>query len=86
MSNFENIFGDYFSAYQNTSRYKDESMLEIILRKKEFEQSLDDMWSIYSKGVSQQIINYQKGVNQIKKAGLKVLRNSQGKHKIVVPK
>lgn len=86
MSNFENIFGDYFSAYQNTSKYKDESMLEITLRKKEFEQNLDDMWAIYRKGVSQQIINYQKGVDQIKKAGLKVLRNSQGKHKIVVPK
>lgn len=33
MSNFDNIFGDYFSAYQNTSKYKDESMLEITLRK-----------------------------------------------------
>lgn len=86
MSNFNNIFGDYFSAYQNTSKYKDESMLEITLRKKEFEQNLDEMWSIYIRGVPQQIINYQKGVDQIKKTGLKVLRNSQGKHKIVVPK
>lgn len=86
MSNFENIFGDYFSAYKNTSQYKDNSMLEITLRKKEFEQNLDEMWGIYRKGVTQQIVNYQNGINQIKRAGLKVLRNSQGKHKIVVPK
>ena len=33
MGNFENIFGDYFDAYKNTSKYKDESMLEITLRK-----------------------------------------------------
>jgi len=32
------------------------------------------------------IVNYQKDINQIKKTGLKVLRNSQGKHKIIVPK
>lgn len=86
MGYFEDIFGDYFSAYKNTSGYKDDCMLEITLRKKEFEQNLDDMWDIYRKGVPQQIVNYQKGVDQIKKAGLKVLRNSQGKHKIVVPK
>lgn len=86
MSNFENIFGDYFNAYKNTSKYKDESMLEITLRKKEFEQNLDDMWAIYSRGNPQQIVEYQKGVDQIKSVGLKVLRNSQGKHKIVTPK
>ena len=50
MGNFDNIFGDYFNAYKNTSKYKDESMLEITLRKKEFEQNLDDMWAIYSRG------------------------------------
>ncbi len=86
MGNFEDIFGDYFNAYQNTSKYKDESMLEISLRKKEFEKNLDDMWEIFGKGNTRQIVEYQKGVDQIKKAGLKVLRNSQGKHKIVVPK
>lgn len=86
MGSFENIFGDYFDAYKNTSKYKDESMLEITLRKKEFEQNLDDMWAIYIRGNPQQIIEYQKGVDQIKESGLKVLRNSEGKHKIVVPK
>ena len=86
MNNFENIFGNYFDAYKNTSKYKDQSMLEITLRKKEFEQNLDDMWAIYARGNSRQIVEYQKGVDQIKNVGLKVLRNSEGKHKIVVPK
>ena len=86
MGAFEDMFGDYFNVYRNTSKYKDESMLEITLRKKEFEQNLDDMWAIYKKGNIQQIVNYQKGVDQIKNSGLKVLRNSEGKHKIVVPK
>lgn len=86
MNSFENMFGDFFNAYKNTSKYKDESMLEITLRKKEFEHNLDDMWAIYRRGNTQQIVEYQKGVDQIKKAGLKVLRNSEGKHKIVTPK
>lgn len=85
-NNFENIFGDYFNAYQNTSKYKDSCMMEIMLKKKEFEQNLDDMWAIYARGNPHQIIEYQKGVDQIKNCGLKVLRNSQGKHKIVTPK
>lgn len=86
MGTFEDMFGDYLNAYKNTSKYKDESMLEITLRKKEFEQNLDDMWAIYSRGNPRQIVEYQKGVDNIKNTGLKVLRNSQGKHKIVMPK
>ena len=86
MGAFEDMFGDYFNVYRNTSEYKDKSMLEITLRKKEFEQNLDDMWAIYRRGNTKQIVEYQKGVDQIKKTGLKVLRNSEGKHKIVVPK
>jgi len=83
MCNSEDLFGDNCSEY---SRFKDVIMELIIVQKKNFEQNLDDMWSIYQKGVPQQIINYQKDINQIKKTGLKVLRNSQGKHKIIVPK
>lgn len=40
----------------------------------------------YSRGCTQQIIEYNKGVEQIKSAGFKVYRNSAGKHKIVIPK
>ena len=83
-NNFENIFGNYFDAYKNTSNYKDRGMLEIALRKTEFEKNLDEM--IYSKGVVQQIVNYNKGIDQIKSCGLKVYRNSEGKHKIVITK
>lgn len=87
MSNtFEDIFGNYLDAYKNTSRYKDDTLLEIALRKSQFEKNLDDMWEIYAKGCFQQLNEYNKGLNQIKSSGLKVYRNSDGKHKIVVPK
>ena len=86
MGTIEDIFGNYFDAYKNTSKYKDDSMLEIGLRKSEFEKNLDEMWAIYIKGNAAQIVNYQKDVDQIKQVGFKVLRNSQGKHKIVIPK
>ena len=86
MSAFEEIFGDYLNAYKNTSQYRDDSMLDIALRKSEFEKNLDEMWAIYSKGCIQQIIKYNKGVEQIKNAGFKVYRNSARKHKIVIPK
>lgn len=86
MGNFEDIFGNYFDAYKSTSQYKDSSMMEIALRKTEFEKNLDEMWEIYNKGLPRQIVNYNKQIKQIKDAGLKVFRNSVGKHKIVIPK
>lgn len=86
MSNFGDIFGDAINDYRNTSKYKDQGMMEIMLRRKEFEQNLDDMWSAYCKGNPAQIVEYNKGVEQIKESGLKVLRNSVGKHKIIIPK
>lgn len=61
-------------------------MLDIALRKSEFEKNLDEMWAIYLRGCTQQIIEYNKGIEQIKSAGFKVYRNSAGKHKIVIPK
>lgn len=85
MSNLEDIFGDYLSAYKNTSKCRDDSMLEIALRKREFEENLDDMWAVYSRGNPGQIVNYNKGLDQIKRCGFKVFRNSAGKHKIVIP-
>jgi len=86
MGNFENIFGNYFDAYKTTSCYKDNMKMEIMLRKKEFEDHLNSMWAIYSNGNPAQIIEYNKQVNLVKDAGLKVMRNSKGMHKIVLQK
>lgn len=87
MGNFEDIFfGDAINAYRNTSKYKDQGMMEIMLRRKDFEQNLNNMWSAYCKGNPTQIVEYNKGIEQIKESGLKVLRNSVGKHKIIIPK
>lgn len=86
MNSFENIFGDYFDAYKTTSRYMDDSKMEIMFRRQEFEKNLDDMWANYSKGIVVQLVNYNKQLDSIKSCGLKVLRNSSGKHKIVVSK
>lgn len=86
MNNFEDIFGDYFDIYKTTSRYRDDSKMEIMLRRQEFEKNLDDMWLNYSRGMVVQLVNYNKQLDSIKSCGLKVLRNSSGKHKIVVPK
>lgn len=90
MNNFEDIFGDYFDAYidayKSTQKYKDDFKMEIMLRRQEFEKNLDDMWSNYSKGMVMQLVNYNKQLDSIKSSGLKVLRSSSGKHKIVVPK
>ena len=86
MNSFENIFGDYFDAYKTTSRYRDDSKMEIMFRRQEFEKNLDDMWANYSKGMVVQFVNYNKQLESIKSCGLKVLRNSSGQHKIIVPK
>ena len=86
MNNFGDIFRDYFDAYQTTSRYKDQSKLDIMLRKNEFEENLDNMWANYGRGMVSQLPEYNKQLDSIKSCGLKVLRNSAGKHKIIVPK
>lgn len=83
MSTINDILGTYFDTYKDTSRCRDESMLDLALRKQEFEKTLDDMWRVYSSGNVRQIVEYQKQVDYIKSFGFKVLRNSVGKHKIV---
>lgn len=85
MSDFKEMFGNYLNAYKSTSKYKDEKMLDIALQKSKFEKNLDEMWAIYAKGCTQQIVEYNRGIEQIKSAGFKVYRNSVGKHKIVIP-
>lgn len=77
------MLNDMLDAYRHSSDYKDRSMMEIMSRRAEFEKNLDDMWAIYSKGNPAQIIEYNKAVQSIKDAGLIVLRNSAGIHKIV---
>lgn len=84
MAGIEDILNDYFQAYQKTSQYKDSAMIEIFWRREEFEKRLDEMWTIYGSGVTAQIVEYRKQIDDIKSCGLKVLRNSNGKHKIVM--
>ena len=87
MGEYSDFINDYFTnymnAYKHSSEYKDRGMIEIMTKRKEFEEHLDEMWSIYSKGNVRQVVEYNKQVNSIKEVGLKVLRNSAGKHKIV---
>lgn len=74
---------DLFNAYKNSSQFKDAAMIEIISRKQELESLLNEMWSIYLSGNFKQLEGYFKQVNQIKDAGLRVLRNDKtGKHLI----
>ena len=75
---------DAADVYSQSSRAKDRDRMHIYLNREEYEQNLDDMWAIYGRGVPSQIIEYNKGLNDIKSVGLKVLRNSSGKHKIVL--
>lgn len=77
------MLNDMFDAYRHSSDYKDRSMMEIMSNRAEFENNLDNMWAIYSKGNIAQIVEYNKAVQNIKDAGLFVLRNSAGIHKIV---
>lgn len=84
MNNFADIFADYMNAYKNTGEYKYNLKTEIWLQKSDYEEHLDKMYSNYMCGCTRQIVNYNKQIDDIKLTGLKVLRNSSGKHKIVM--
>lgn len=89
MANFDKdaFLNGFHEAYKRTSKYKDDSMMEIVIRRKEFEQRLDDMWRIYTSGNLQQVVAYKQQVKMIKDAGLIVQRSkSTGKHRIIFPK
>lgn len=86
MNDARRILDDMFSAYKRSSQYKDAAMMEIMARREEFEKHLDKMWAIFRSGIFEQAVEYKKQVRSIKEAGLVVLRNSAGKHKIVFPK
>ena len=74
------------SIYQNSNDWKNQSRLDIALRKHEFEETLNKMWKIYSQGNVQQIVAYNKQIAEIKRYGYKVMRNSAGNHKLILIK
>lgn len=80
MSAFDDVFGDCMYTNERALR---SARFQILAEKTAFEGRLDEMWSIYLKGITRQIVEYRKQVDDIKHCGLKVLRNSAGKHKIV---
>lgn len=83
-TNWNTILGDLFKASQNSYRAKDDTKMSIAIQKSKYEENLDEMWRIYSSGTVQQIVNYQKQIDSIKNSGCRVLRNSEGKHKIII--
>jgi hypothetical protein len=82
----QKMLENMFTAYKNSYGYKDAASMEIMLRRQEFEQNLDEMWKIYVSGNIKQVAEYKKQVQHIKAAGLVVKRSkTTGKHKIVYP-
>lgn len=84
MNNFSGMFADYMNAYKSTNAFKDSLKMKIYSRKAEYEEYLDKMYANYIHGCTRQIISYNEQIGDIKSAGLKVLINSSGKHKIVI--
>lgn len=83
MADSKKIIEDLFGAFKHTSKYKDSAMMEIMCRRQEFEENLDKMWQTYRNGYLPQVVEYKKQVQDIKDAGLVVLRSkTTGKHKI----
>ncbi|MCC8043879.1 MAG: hypothetical protein LIP12_00060 [Clostridiales bacterium] len=80
---FSELFGGLYSDMMNNNEPQ-YPKIEIQFRKKEFEDTLNEMWSNYGTGNVAQLPEYQKQVKIIKEAGCKVLRNSAGKHKIII--
>lgn len=73
---------DMFDAYKHSYDFKDSLMMDIMSRRAEFEKRLNDMWRIYTSGNMRQVVEYKKQVQSIKDAGLVVMRNKAGDHKI----
>lgn len=84
MNNFSDMFAEYMNAYKSTGRCMDKLKLDIWLQKSDYEERLDEMYANCIHGTIRQIIDYNNQIDEIKSAGLKVLRNSSGKHKIVI--
>lgn len=86
MNNSQEKLHNIFEAYKKTSGFKDSSMMEVFSRKQEFEKNLDEMWSISRSGNLQQLPIYKKQVKYLGSIGITTLRNSAGKHKLVLKK
>lgn len=84
MNNFSDMFADYMNAYKSTNAFTDGLKMDIWLRKSDYEERLDEMYANCIHGTIRQIIDYNNQIDEIKSARLKVLRNSSGKHKIVI--
>ncbi len=84
MNNFIDMLTDYMDTYKSTGRCMGKLKMDIYSRKAEYEEYLDKMYANYMHGCTRQIISYNEQIGDIKSAGLKVLRNSSGKHKIVI--
>lgn len=85
MNNAEKMLHDIFEAYKHTSGFKDRSMIEVMLRKQEYEENLDKMWANASRNLRQLPI-YKEQVKYLKSLGITTMRNSAGKHKLVLTK
>lgn len=83
-TNWNTIFGDIFKASQNSYKARDNAKMDIAINKSKYEETLDEMWRLYHSGTIQQVVEYQKQIDSIKNSGCRVLRNSNGKHKIVI--
>ena len=86
MNDAQRKLHDIFDTYKHSSSYKDSARMEIMCRRQEFEQLLDDMWRIYTSGNMKQVFAYRQQIEDIKAVGLVVQRSkSTGKHRIVFP-
>lgn len=84
-NNAQNMLHDIFEAYKHTSDFKDRSMVEVMARRREYEENLDAMWANASRNL-QQIVIYKEQVKHLKSLGITTMRNSAGKHKLVFTK
>lgn len=81
--NKEDFLSDLLKATCSSFGAKDEQKLDIACRKRKYEETLDEMWKIYMIN-PRQIVEYNKQISVIKGCGCRVLRNGNGKHKIVI--
>lgn len=83
-TNWNTIFGELFKASQNQYGAKDDIKMNIVCNKSKCEEKLDELWRMIGKENPQKISKYKEQVKKIKDSGCRVLRNSVGKHKIVI--